>query len=260
MMSGLVLLEIKEAIAALTLNRPERHNSLIPALLKDMLSALAEIEKIPEVRVVILRANGRSFSTGGDMRGFHTHLEDIESYSQHLVGLLNEVILALLNFPQPVVVAVQGIVTGGSMGLVLASDIVLVAPEATFTPYYSVVGFTPDGGWTAMLPAVVGIKRTAEILMTNQTITAQQAVAWGLASRIVPGQNIGEEALKLAAGLVSKKAGSLRHTKRLLDGGYDEVAVRLERERAHFVRQITTPEARQGILDFLRRDAPRETD
>ena len=120
-------------------------------------------------------------------------------YAQEVVGLLNEVILALIDLPVPVVACVHGPVTGGSLGLVLAADLILVAPEASFTPYYSVIGPSPDGGWTAMLPAVIGEKRAAAVLMLNETISAEQAVAWGMAQRIVPGDVIRDEAQRVAA-------------------------------------------------------------
>ncbi|CAG0947683.1 partial 4-chlorobenzoyl coenzyme A dehalogenase-2, partial [Anaerolineae bacterium] len=170
-MSNLVLIETDGAIATLTLNRPERHNALVPELLAEMLAALDGLKARAELRALILQANGRSFSTGGDVRAFYKHRDDIARYSNEVVGGLNQVILALIVFPTPVIAAVQGIVTGGSLGLVLASDIALLAPIASFTPFYTVVGYSPDGGWTAMLPSIIGAKRAAEILLTNQTIS-----------------------------------------------------------------------------------------
>jgi enoyl-CoA hydratase/carnithine racemase len=258
-MSRLVLVERVGPVAVLTLNRAERHNSLVPELLKELLQALRELEVQTDVRCVVLQANGRSFSTGGDVRAFYEHRDDLSEYAYHIVGLLNWVILALVELPTPVVAAVHGIVTGGSMGLVLGCDVVLVAPEASFTPYYSVVGFSPDGGWTALLPDIIGPKRAAEVLMRNLTITAEQAVVWGLASRIVRAERIREEALSVAQDIAAKKPGSIRHTKRLLGlahgdpspGSGQGLAARLEAERARFVEQITIEEARQGITAFL---------
>ncbi|MEW5960610.1 MAG: enoyl-CoA hydratase-related protein [Chloroflexota bacterium] len=254
-MSQLVLLERREAIAEVTLNRPERHNSLVPALLEELLATLATIQADTAVRAVVLRANGRSFSTGGDVRGFFEHIATLETYANRLVGLLNRVILALLDLPAPVVAAVHGPVTGGSLGLVLGADIVLVAPEASFTPYYSVVGFCPDGGWTALLPAVIGPKRAAEILMRNGALTAEQAVAWGLASRIVPAERIRAEALKVAQEVAAQKSGSLRCAKHLLGAAYGDPAAQLEAERSRFVQQILTEEAWQGLAAFVEKRA-----
>ena len=250
-MGELVVLEQVGPVATLTLNRAERHNSLVPESLEEMLEAIEAVGTQADVRAVVLQANGRSFSTGGDVRGFYDHRDELEAYASEIVGLLNRVILAMIELPVPIVAAVHGIVTGGAMGLILGSDIVLVAPEASFTPYYNVVGFSPDGGWTALLPAVIGLKRTGEILMRNGTITAEQAVAWGLASRVVPAERIREEALDTAQELAAMKAGSIGHTKATLGPACDDLEARLEAERARFVQQIVTDEARRGIEAFL---------
>jgi 2-(1,2-epoxy-1,2-dihydrophenyl)acetyl-CoA isomerase len=163
--------------------------------------------------------------------------------------LLNQVIGAMIALPIPIVGAVHGIVTGGSLGLVLACDMVLLAPHASFTPYYSVVGFSPDGGWTAMLPNIIGAKRAASVLMRNETITAEQAVAWGIASAIVPLEKIRDEARIVANDIATKKPGSIARTKKLL---WRDVSARLESERREFVEQIVTPEAQHGMAEFLK--------
>jgi 2-(1,2-epoxy-1,2-dihydrophenyl)acetyl-CoA isomerase len=255
-MDSLVLSDRIGSVATLTLNRPERHNSLVPALLREMIVALEAIRRDSSVRVMILQANGRSFSTGGDLRGFYEHMETIETYASTIVGLLNQTILTLIGLPVPIVAAVHGIVTGGSLGLVLGSDVVLVTPEASFTPYYSVVGFSPDGGWTALLPALIGHRRAAAVLLQNQSITAEQAVDWGLANRLVPTAEIHAEALTIAEKIASLKTGSLRQTKRLFSMAHGDLAARLESERSSFVRHIITSEARQGIAAFLEGRGP----
>jgi 2-(1,2-epoxy-1,2-dihydrophenyl)acetyl-CoA isomerase len=150
-MTSFVLLEKSGTIATLTLNRPERHNSLIPELLEQLLTHLETIDSSPDVRVVIQKANGRSFSTGGDVLEFYNHWQEITVYANNLLGLLNSVIEGLMNLSVPVIAAVHSIVTGGSLGLVLAADIIIVTPNTSFTPYYAEVGFSPDGGWTAIL-------------------------------------------------------------------------------------------------------------
>jgi 2-(1,2-epoxy-1,2-dihydrophenyl)acetyl-CoA isomerase len=250
-MSKLILLEEHGSIATLTLNRPKRHNSLIPALLHEMLTALEYISSQTNPSALIVAANGKSFSTGGDVLGFYEHMDDLEAYARETVGLLNQVILALIHLPIPVIAAVQGIVTGGSLGLVLACDLILLAPEATFTPYYSVVGFSPDGGWTALLPNLIGEKRVAGILMQNETITADQGVKWGLANQIIPKNLLLKTALDTAQEISQKGGGSIHLTKRLLTETYGDLAGRLEDECALFVEQIITPEAHQGIATFL---------
>lgn len=252
-MGDLVLTDIEGPIARLTLNRPTRHNSLIPAILEELVAVLGDIQANPQVRVVLLGAKGLSFSTGGDVLGFYEHLDSIGDYAERMLGLLNDTIMAMLSLQVPVIAAVQGIVTGGSLGLVLAADIVLVTPEASFTPYYSVVGFSPDGGWTALLPDFIGAKRVAGVLMTNRTITAEEAVAWGLANCLISSQEIHAQALKTAEQIAAMKPGSLRSARTLLWRDPDQVKSRLDAERIAFVKQIQSEEARMGMEAYLKK-------
>ena len=249
--SSLVIVGRDGPVVTLILNRPERHNSLVPELLTELLFALEAVAADESVRAVVLAAAGRSFSTGGDVRGFYEQGDDVAEYARETVGRLNEVIVAMLAVPQPIVAAVHGMVTGGSLGLVLGSDVVLVSPEASFTPWYNVVGFSPDGGWTGLLPQVIGRQRAADALLTNATITAEQAVAWGMASELVPIGDVAARAAEIAGVIAGMQPGSVRHTKVRLNSDLAEIAAGLEDERRHFVDQIVTAEARQGMARFL---------
>ncbi len=246
---SLVLIEQTDSIATLTLNRPERHNSLTPELLNDFLLALYDVA---DARALILRANGRSFSTGGDVRAFYDHRADAATYAREIVGLLNQTIEALLKFPAPTIAAVNGLVTGGSIGLVLAADMVLVTPNASFTPYYNVVGFSPDGGWTALLPSVIGYAKAAESLLTNATISAQQAVEWGIANRVVEADRVYDEARAVAHHIAALKIGSVRRSIQLLRDHKLAAMPRFQAELHQFVEQIVTPEAQNGMREFLK--------
>jgi 2-(1,2-epoxy-1,2-dihydrophenyl)acetyl-CoA isomerase len=250
-MNDLVLREINGPVAILTLNRAQRHNSLVPVFLEELLDEITAVAHTPTIRALIIQANGRSFSTGGDALGFVEHEHMIQEYALDVVGLLNQVILALLDLPAPVITAVHGIVTGGSIGLALAADVVLVTPQASFTPYYSVVGPSPDGGWTALLPDVIGRQRAAEVLFTNATIDAATAVTWGLANRLVPADQLRETAFAIALDIAAKKQGSVRRTKHLLNWDRDDIARRLEAERQQFVQEVVHGEAMPGFQAFV---------
>ncbi len=237
-------------IATLTLNRPHRHNSLVPSLLHALIDATNSVADDPEIRSVVLSANGRSFSTGGDVAAFYDHRDDLSAYAEEIVGLLNESMLALMRISQPVLAAVHGPVTGGSMGLVLASDVVVVSPAATFTPWYSVVGFAPDGGWTALLPDRIGKATTADVLFRNRTIDAYEAVALGLATEVAADEAFGDRVATLAAIMAEGKNTAV---KRSLNADVDETARRLEIERRIFVEQVVTSESLRGMATFLGR-------
>jgi len=248
-MTPMVLTAREGPLAILSLNRAARHNSIIPEMLEELLAAIGNLQSDPTMRAVLLLANGRSFSSGGDLQGFADHLKTAQVYAATLVGLLNRVILAMFDLPVPIVTAVQGPVTGGALGFVLASDVVLVSPEASITPYYSAVGFSPDGGWTALLPLVIGRKRAAEVLYCNKTISPPQAVDWGMASRIVPKEELRTEALRIGQEIIAGHQGSQRRTRELLRP--PDLASRLTKELEQFVAQLGAPDTQERMLHFL---------
>ncbi|MCP3996926.1 MAG: enoyl-CoA hydratase/isomerase family protein [bacterium] len=252
-MSALVKTHRAAPVATVELNRPERHNSLIPELLRDLLDAFAVAANDDDVHAVVLAAAGKSFSTGGDVLGFSTAGGQLAEYAAETVGLLNEAIMAMIRMDKPIVAAVHGMVTGGSLGLLLGADVVLMAPEATITPWYSTVGYAPDGGWTAILPGIIGKRRVARLLLHDETITADEAVAWGLAAEMVDAPAIRNRAVSIAAEMTGLNPESPPTARSLLGADHEAVAAGLEAERQAFVEQILTPEARRGMDSFLGR-------
>lgn len=237
-------------VAEVVLNRPERHNALVPELLDDLRSAIAEVAGDDSVRVLVIAAEGRSFSTGGDVAGFAQHEgEELALYARRIVAALHDAILDLLTLEIPVVAAVHGPVTGGSLGLVLASDVVVAGPEASFAPWYVRVGFSPDGGWTTLLPRRVGRGRAASWQLLNRTVDVESAVASGLVDAV--DEDPRGRARELARELAGMQPGAVARTKGLLRPDLEEVRVGLDSELASFVEQIQTPEARAGMAAFL---------
>jgi 2-(1,2-epoxy-1,2-dihydrophenyl)acetyl-CoA isomerase len=250
-MSDLVILSRENAVAELSLNRPQRHNSLVPELLEAVLDGLWQISANSSVRAVVLRAEGKSFSTGGDVAGFLAHWNEIEAYSRRTVGLLNEVVLALARLPVPVVAAAQGWTTGGSLGLLLGADIVLLGADARIAPFYTQVGFSPDGGWSQLLPELIGARTAAEVQYLNQAFGAEQALVWGLANRVVPVASLRAEAHALAARIAGMMPASTASTKRLLRGDLARWEAGLAAELEAFVETIQSPGVRESAEAFV---------
>lgn len=254
MSEPMVLRRVDGGIAHLVLNRPQRHNALIPGLLRDLRDALADCARQPAAALV-LTANGPSFSTGGDVAAFHDCPtgQSRRRYAEEVVGLLNGVIEDLLRLPFPSIAGVHGMVTGGSIGLVLGCDLVVAGPRASFTPWYVDVGFSPDGGWTALLPARIGSARALSAQLLNRTIGAREAFDWGLVTHLAEQGRESAVAAELAARIADKKIGSIRRTLALMRPNVEAIAVALEAERRQFVEQIQTQEAEAGMAAFLGR-------
>jgi 2-(1,2-epoxy-1,2-dihydrophenyl)acetyl-CoA isomerase len=253
----LVSLDIADQVATITFDRPKRHNALVPELLDDLLSAVRTASE-SDVIALVLTGAGRSFSTGGDIGGFCDAAEGpegIEAYADRIVGLLNDTILALVDCPVPVIARVNGPVTGGSLGLVLAADIVLMSETAFMQSYYVEVGFAPDGGWTAMLPERIGPARAVEIQALNRRIAARDALELGLATRVVAPDSLDATVSEVIETLRAKDKKSLETTRRLV---WDEtrramIADRLDAERAAFCELVGRAEVSSRMKSFVAR-------
>jgi 2-(1,2-epoxy-1,2-dihydrophenyl)acetyl-CoA isomerase len=243
-----------DGVARLVLARAGMHNALVPELLDALLDALRQVAGDRSCRALVLAADGPAFSIGGDMRRFQRERQgDLRGYSAALVGKLNEAILALVDLPQPVVAAVHGVVTGGSIGLVLACDLVYLAPQVVLKAHYATAGFGPDGGWTALVRRLAGARRAAPALLLNRSIHADEAVAWGLASEVVAAERLHDTAVAAARKIAAYPAGTMHAVKALLRRDREQLAADLEAERTVFLELIATPDAQAGVDGFLRR-------
>ncbi len=252
MAEPLVNLVRQGPVAVVSLNRPERHNALVPQLLVALIEALAD-QRCRDAVAVVLRAEGRSFSTGGDLLGFQQHRATIRDYAHEVVGLLNRAILDIYRHPVPVVCSVNGQVTGGSLGFLLASDRVVMQRGVSITPWYAEVGFSPDGGWTAMLPAIIGRQQSMHWLASNASLDADTCLDLGLVQEVVE-DDCDAAALKWVTGLAKMQSASITNIRHLLNNKYNEIQCKLEVEREVFVKQVQSPQAQQGIDRFLRRN------
>lgn len=243
--------------AVLTLDRPERHNALVPELLEDLRAAIAA-SVADGATALVLTGAGRSFSTGGDVGAFLDAAgtpEGLDAYGEQIVGALNAVILNLLSLSVPVIAKVNGPVTGGSVGLVLAADLVAIAETAFIQPYYSEVGFSPDGGWTALLPERIGAAKALEIQFLNRRIDAPEAAALGLATTVAPADALDGVVAGWLDALAMKSATSLAATRQLVwsEERKAGVAARLDAELASFRDLIARAETRRGMEAFVNR-------
>ncbi len=253
MSESLVSLTRQGPVAVVSLNRPARHNALVPELLQSLIGTLKD-DRCLSASALVLCAQGRSFSTGGDLLGFQQHRSTIREYADKIVGLLNQAIVALYKHPVPVVCAVQGQVTGGSLGFLLASDWVVMHRSATITPWYAEVGLSPDGGWTAILPDIIGRQQCMHWLSSNASYDALTCHRLGLVQQIVDG-DCAAAAFEWVDDVQTKQPGSINCIRHLLTCNNNEIETKLDNERKVFVEQIQTPEALHGIDLFLKRNS-----
>lgn len=253
----LVRSEWQDDIAILTLNRAARHNALVPGLLADLLGAI-DACTAGDAAAMVLTAEGPSFSTGGDLLGFYRHRESIGQYADRLVGLLNDVILAMWRLPLVTACSVEGQVCGGSLGLLLASDRVVMSRRASVAPWYGAIGFNPDGGWQAMLPGVIGDRQTERWLAEDSRYDANRCLELGLAHQLVDADAV-DAAVTWARAVSMMDSASTEALRMRRNYGHTGLASRLAAEKTAFVQKVQSAEALLGIERYLARKASLKT-
>ncbi|NJN47297.1 MAG: crotonase/enoyl-CoA hydratase family protein [Candidatus Competibacteraceae bacterium] len=223
-MSEPLLYQQNETIVTLTLNRPETRN---PISEDDMIEALetavACINRDQSVRVVIVTGAGSAFSSGGNVK----HMRDRQgmfggSPTQVRTGYrhgIQRIPLALYNIETPTLAAVNGPAIGAGCDLALMCDIRIAAETALFAESFVKVGIIPGDGGAWFLPRAVGLSRACEMAFTGEPIDAQTALDWGLVSKVVPPEQLLEEAGKLALRIAVNPPDALRMTKKLIREG-----------------------------------------
>ena len=184
-----ILLEKKENVATLTLNRPERLNSVIEQLCEEMLDVLSKLSKDDTVRVLIITGSGRAFSAGLDLDWARSMVEQRkQGKSVYDIGnWLTKFHLALVDMPQPTIAAINGVAVGWGITMPLSCDIRIAAEDARISfPFASSVGIIPEMNSTYMLPRLVGMGKACELIFTGKTITGKEAKEIGLVNDAVP--------------------------------------------------------------------------
>ncbi|HEY1258942.1 MAG TPA: enoyl-CoA hydratase-related protein, partial [Stellaceae bacterium] len=173
-----VIVERRGAVFEIALDRPEVLNAVDRETIAALAAAVAEAAEDRAARAVLLRGTGSHFCAGGDIGMFGELVrlppEERRSELYRIVGLLHPLLLRLRHMPKPVVAAVQGAAAGFGLSLVLAADLALAAEDAVFTCGYIHLGTSPDGGMTALLPAIVGLKRAAELALLGERFDARR--------------------------------------------------------------------------------------
>ncbi|MGC8968850.1 MAG: enoyl-CoA hydratase-related protein [Thermus sp.] len=250
----MVLKERQGAVLVLTLNRPERLNALTGELLDALYDALKEGEEDREVRALLLTGAGRAFSAGQDLTEFGDQKPDYEAHLRRY----NRVVEALSGLEKPLVVAVNGAAAGAGMSLALWGDLRLAAVGASFTTAFARIGLVPDSGLSFLLPRLVGLAKAQELLLLSPRLSAEEALALGLAHRVVPAERLMEEALALAKELAQGPTRAYALTKKLLLETY-----RLSLTEALALEAILQGEAgrtldhEEGVRAFREKRPPR---
>ncbi len=261
-MNEQVLLDIRGAVATLTLNRPQALNSLGLAMAQALLARCEELQRAEGLRAVVVTGAGEHFMAGGDLKEFNTMLaspaEERSRTFRRLIGeYVHPAVEILRGLPQPVVAKVRGACAGFGFSLMAGCDLALAADNAYFTTGYSLLGTTADGGSTWFLPRLVGAKKAAELMLLAERIDAQQALSLGLVNRVVPAVELDAACAALAGRLAAGPALAHAGTKRLLGQALaTPLGEQLRAEGESFARCSATADFAEGVTAFIEKRKP----
>ncbi len=250
------------AILTLTMNQPATRNALTGnSAVDEFVQACAAITTDRSIRVVILAAEGPVFSSGGnvkDMQRFFTQDMSPELIRDEYRNGIQRLPKALFNLDVPVIAAVNGPAIGAGLDLACMCDIRIASDKATFAESFVKVGIVPGDGGAWLLPRVVGMSKAAEMAFTGEGISAQEALACGLVSRVVAPESLMDEARALARKIAANPGGVLRMTKRLLREGQNSSLDSLLEISAGFQAIAhKTAAHKEAVMAFVEKRAPK---
>lgn len=252
--------DVSNQVATLTLNRPDALNALTVEMGQEIKTALS-LAVDHGARAMILTGAGRAFCAGGDLREMQRMAQAegrVEAFFDEPLQLLNECLVLIRRIPIPVIAAVNGVASGGGCNFALSCDLVVAGKSARFNQAFIKVGLTPDCGGTFLLPRLVGLKRAAELMMTGDLVTADEALSLGMINHVVPDEELMAHAHSLAEELAQSPTAAIGRIKELLDASANNsYESQLELERQAQIQSGLTNDFREGVAAFIEKRAPR---
>ena len=258
-----VLLDIKDSIATVTLNAPERLNAMSPQLLDDLNEVLEQCSHNADLRALILTGNGRGFCAGADLSGQGEAAADAhargEAVRQNMHNHFNPVVKKLLNLQIPTIAAVNGVAAGGGYGLALSCDLVIAAESAEFILVFTPqLGLIPDIGASWHAPRIMGRAKAMALAFFGDRMKAADAVKEGLIWKAVPDDKLMEEVQAVAAKLAQGPTRAYPQVRKIFDlASQNTLHEHLDLEAEMQPALIATDDFIEGAVAFMQKRKPK---
>jgi enoyl-CoA hydratase/carnithine racemase len=250
-----VTVSIAERIATVTVNNPPS-NLLGTPVLKELDELFGRLEADDTVRVVILTASGKFFCPGADIKEL-VQLNTVQQGSE-LSGRGQALLNRIERFDKPVIAAINGACLGGGLELAMACHMRVAAAGALLGLPEIKLGLIPGFGGTQRLPRIIGPSKAAELILTGETVTSEEALTWGLVNWVVPAQEVLLKAQALAGKITAKGRLATRAALRAIRASLDNpLAEGLAHEAELFGELCATPDKKEGTMAFLEKRPPR---
>jgi 2-(1,2-epoxy-1,2-dihydrophenyl)acetyl-CoA isomerase len=256
-----ILFDISDAVACITLNRPEKLNAFTAHMHEELHGALDQVRASEAVRALLITGSGRGFCAGQDLseRVMSEGARDFDVGST-LEKHYNPLVLGLHALGMPVICAVNGVAAGAGCNFALAADIVIAARSASFIEVFSRIGLIPDAGGTYVLPRLVGAARAMALSLLAEPLSAEQAVNWGLIWKCVDDDKLMGDARELAQRLASGPTRAYGLIKQALDASPSNTLEQQLTLEAKLQREAgRSADFKEGVQAFLAKRGPKYT-
>lgn len=252
-----VSLATNDKVATILLNRPEAYNALDRETVGELQTILFQASSDPDIHGVVITGAGKAFSAGGDIRGVMAHPQGPAAAFNVLAAQVHVCVTEIRRMRKPVVAAINGVAAGGGFSLALASDFRVMARSAQLKQGFTSNALCIDGGATFTLPRLVGLARALEIAAFDEPIAAEQALSWGLVTRVVDDGEAVTEAVRLVQAIAEKSLHTFGLSKQLLTNSYETaLEAQLEGERQGLISAVSHPDGVEGMTAFLEKRKP----
>jgi len=250
--------EVREHVAVVRLNRPDRRNAIDLRLSEETLTVARTVSSDPAVRAVLIVGNGPALTVGGDIDYFRSaQAGSFGTLAGRMTDPFHQAFRILDRIDAPIVTAAHGSVAGGGLGFVYAADITLAAEGTIFSTAFSGLGVSGDGGGTWHLPRLVGAARAARMYLENLRVDAETALEWGLVSEVVPSDELQDRAWALAAKLAAGPTRAYGIQRRLMrDSWATTLGDQLRAESEGVIESGNTRDAWEAVTAFLEKRRP----
>ncbi len=242
-------------ITSIVLNRPDAANGMNDTLTRELAEAAALCDNAA-TKVVTITGAGRFFCAGGDLKAMAAAPE-AGAFVKGIADDLHRALSTFARMDAVVITAVNGTAAGAGFSLAVTGDLVLSAESAKFTMAYTKAGLSPDGSSSYYLPRLIGIRRTQQLMLTNRTLSAAEALDWGLVTDVVPDADLAARTEALAKEMAGTSRTSNSTVKRLLLGTYRTgLEEQMELEARYIADSARSADGQEGIAAFLGKRAP----
>lgn len=252
-----IIVEEKNNVGYLMLNRPQQFNSLTLKMSEEIISALKVFEQNPEVKVIVLGATGKAFCTGMELSP--SLFQDVSNIDLGMVieKHFKPMIDLILSIPKVVICAVNGTAAGAGASIPLLCDITIAARSASFTQIFSKMGLIPDGGATWFLPRMVGLAKAKALMYTAEKVSAEDAEKFGMIYRVVEDETLQHEVEKLAEHMATQATFSYAMIKQALNVSlHNDLETQLKLERDLQLKAGQSEDFFEAARAFMMKEKP----